>query len=200
MLDTRPLLKFILLFFLIYGILITAYPLLHYQTGAYVNSLGNKFLNSPVKNSVVTFVKANEKSNIEIRVGNMTQLVNSKLQIFREGLDSYKFAYVPGALLLALIFASPVSLKRKTLALLLAVFLFNGLLLLRMYIKILHISSQYDSLQLITPAPFAQKLIDLLNAFLVDYTHITLIIVAFIWFTVTFRKEDLSLILSKTEN
>src|SRR5436853_426254 len=48
MLNTKPILKFVIVFFVAYGVLIAIAPAFRTLTGKYLASLGNHFLNSPV--------------------------------------------------------------------------------------------------------------------------------------------------------
>lgn len=200
MLKTKPILKFLLVFVLVYGILIAAFPLLRDQTGIYISNLGNKFLHSPAHNALVSFYKTSEKLDVEILVGNITQEVNGSVLSFREKLNSYGYAYLPTALLIALVIASPVSMKRKLLSLTFSILFLHMLLLFRMYIQILHICNQNISLNLINPGPFFRNFIDWMHAYFVGYGVVMLFVVVFIWLAVTFRKEDLSLIRSASRS
>jgi hypothetical protein len=194
MLKTKPILKFLLLFVLSYGILIAIFPLLRDQTSNYLIALGNNFLHQPIHNSLVSFHKTNGKMDVEMRFGNITKQVNGHVPSFLVKFSSSDFLYLPFALLIALIIASPVSIKRKLLSLSVEILLLHLLLMLRIYMMILYVCSQNLSLELVTPGPLLKKFIDWMQVNFVDYGATILFIIVFIWIAVTFRKEDLSLI------
>ena len=196
MLNTKPILKFVLVFFLAYGVFIAIAPIFRDQTGKYLASLGNNFLSSPVKNAFVSFYRNNEKFDIEIRVGNIKQAVNGTVQRYHEKLSSYDFLYMPVALLAALILASPVSTRRKIFSFLISLFFVHLMTLSRMYIQILHIGTSHLSMDLISSSESTQRFINLMHAYFVSYGAVKLFVVIFIWLAVTFRKEDLALIRS----
>jgi hypothetical protein len=195
MLNSKPIIKFFLIFVLTYGILIAASPFLRVPAGIYYAEIGNKFLQSPVQNSLVTFSKINEKDDIVVHVMNISQRIGEdKYPGFKQKYNSYNFSYLPGALLIALILASPVNIKRKLLSLVLSVLCLHLLMVFRMYVIFLYIWNHHLSSELTGSVQYMNSFIDWMFNNIVNHVTILLFIVVFIWLAVTFRKEDLGVL------
>ena len=187
MLRSKPILRFLLVFVIVYGVMHYTYPSLRTNTSTYLLSIGNKYLSSPFQNAHVSFKKGSGGFDVAVVVSNMTKQSNGIVPAFYENINSYGFAYFPFTLLLALVLASPVSFKRKTFSLFFSLIFLHFLLIFRLYVQIIHVCMSHPSLELRTPSSLNTMMLEGMN------TSIILFMVIFIWIGLTFRKEDLAL-------
>jgi len=196
--NSNPILRFLIFFLLAYGTIIVLYPVFKIPERNYVAKIGNTFLRSPIKNSLVQIQKKQSKFDIEIGVGNESKLVGDSIKMFPYFISTYEFIYIPFAILLALVIASPISIKRKFLSLIISGFFFHLLILIKLYLIIVEIATQNIELELLELTSWKRNVFDWLIMVFINYPPTSFFTVVFIWLGVTFRKEDMSIIRIKS--
>lgn len=105
-------------------------------------------------------------------------------------MDSKNIAYLPIILFLSLLFATPISWKRKGWALLWGLILLQLFIFFKLYIKILWSFNGVDWLDVVHLQGFGLKLVSGLNYLFVQHIGTAVIVPVFIWILVSFKKED----------
>ena len=107
--------------------------------------------------------------------------------------SGWYMGYLPIILLVALILASPVTWKRKGIALLGGLLVIHVFIWLKLYIQLLYEFNRAE-LNVVSFSGFQQNLMDTLHVLFVVYLGPTFIVPVFIWLLVTFRKGDLEML------
>ena len=151
--------------------------------------------------SVVRFYRSNDfEYDIRIVFFDMSRAnSNGKVWPFKEfSLTSRYSAYIYTAFVVALIMATPISWRRRGWALLWGMILIHCFLLFKMAILILFIFSHDPDSPVVFDPFWKQVLFFAQQAFLKNMVFCFMVSV-FIWFLVSFRREDLSEILIKSK-
>ncbi len=105
-------------------------------------------------------------------------------------LGTTRTGYIPLGLMIALILASPITLKRKLFALGAGLIAFHIWIYTYMYIWIWFAYNQYPYLDVGTLSGFAKDVLNNLYRILIVEMGPRYIVPVFIWFLVSFRKSD----------
>ena len=194
--SNKPILVFIGCFIVIYGVLITPWPGWNEIYGQYFRSLAGWVFGRDEGGLVVTF-KAHVMNHgfstlgTQMILGNRYLIDSAGNGTVREvELDTRSIGWVPTALTIALIAASPIPWKRRIMALLIGLVLVHLFILFSLQVEIW---DEYPALSLATFSPWFQRILDEL-----DYTLLTQIGASFsvpviIWALVTFCGRDAAL-------
>ncbi len=155
------------------------------------------------KEGAVTFSKQNQNGH-EIRAS----LFNKKLQaaarqagrrdfrVYKLPLNSWQIGYLPTILFLALLIATPISIKRKLWAALWGLILVQLFILFKLYIKLLWTFNGREWTEVVQLSGVWERLVSGLDYLFVQHIGTAVIIPVFIWIIVSFKKEDTALLLS----
>lgn len=200
MFKFKPILTFLLWFVLAYvALLVLSLPLKEAYAKHY-RALGKARFEQFGKKGIVQFFPLEEKQskyklNTKVVLFNLDQVVAARRsgQATVKGgelfISTWYSGLLPTILLLSLIIASPVSWKRKLLAILI------GLLLVYLFILFklrLSIANEYIKNPWLEFIPSNPKWTKIAHDIFVTNIETTIIIPVFIWVLVTFRKNDLA--------
>lgn len=180
---------FFLRLILIYGLLIVPWPGLNPGYLAAFRAGGNLLFGSFGPSGTVRFV---DESPLQDSWS--TKLTFKNRLSGRGGGVFYKtrHGYLATALVLALILATPVSLRRKGWAILWGLFLANAFVALRIFLGLLALfSSPGDPMAMFSFSPFWKDALQLAVRTLIVPPELTFVAPVFIWIVVTLRKGDL---------
>lgn len=104
--------------------------------------------------------------------------------------STYLRGYLMTIFYLALVFASPVPLKRKAISGLVGFLLVQGFIIFRLYIGMCYTIQENPKLEILDPSPFMQSVVSVLDLALVRNIVLAFIIPLLIWILVTFNRED----------
>jgi hypothetical protein len=167
----------------------------------YYIHFGNKFYRTFKSAGHVMFKQSDEADKIQILVGNKKKfMTKGENQIAWTKISTKISDFVPLSLLLALVLASPVNMKRKLTGILMGIALFTILMLFKQWIIIMNICDQNAWLQLTHLSHFQSNLIEGIYMRMVMPTGATLMIAVFIWLLVTFRRVDVERLQEKRLN
>ena len=102
--------------------------------------------------------------------------------------------YMPSLLFLALTLASPVNWRRRLLALSGGILFVMALVMIKQWLGLLNVCFNNPWLNLYQPDGLALEIFNFLSAFLVKSSGTILYFTVVIWFVMTFRLRDLSLL------
>ncbi len=157
----------------------------------YYIHFGNKFYRTIKSSGVVMFKQSDETDKLQVLVGNKKKFVahgENKLAWIK--IETKSTDFVPLTLLLALIWASPVSVKRKLTGTALGIAFFTLIMLFKQWIIITYICDQNAWLELTHLSSFQRNLNEGMYMRMIMPTGATLMTVVFIWLMVTFRRVD----------
>jgi len=190
----RVILISLLKFMILFGILIAPWPGLKESYGSYFRALGGAVFHHEEGKRILSFEP-------KLRTRGLASMDSQIVLANRElldaqghgpvrvlGIDSRSIGWIPTALTLSLILASPVPWKRKGIS-----FIY-GLLLIQIYILFviaIFIWNQSTLLQLLTFSPFLKTIADALEYTLVNQMGAGFTAAVAIWILVTFRLKDL---------
>lgn len=117
--------------------------------------------------------------------------IKQKIPGYKVGINTWQFAYLPLAFLLALVFATPIHWKRKIWGFVLAFVLMNVFLFFKLWLNILNQFQQQEWLAIGNLSVFQKELLATFAEKLF-YFGTSFILAVFIWIVVCFRIEDLS--------
>jgi hypothetical protein len=102
--------------------------------------------------------------------------------------------YIPTILLLSLIFASPVSIKRRGFAAVAGTLVMTGAIMVKQWIHLKYMCTQAKWLMLYDFTESEENRINFLYTHFANYSGPTLMLAVALWILFTFRKKDLDLI------
>jgi hypothetical protein len=196
--------KTLLIFFLkaivIYLLLTAPFPFYDNMYGKFYRSCGKVFFDRFHGTGIARFSPGNENRITRLDVGNVTQLdANNQLKTAWVNTETRGFGYLPSVLLVSLVLASPVSWRRKIIALIIGLTLVSLMVMFRLWFQILYLCEQYPWLNLYNFGETQKKIIEYAYQTIVIPINMVLYFVIIVWLLVTFRKEDLKWF-SKTKN
>ncbi len=179
-------------FALVYGLLILPWPGFNKIYGGYFRTLGQMTFSRDGGQRYLQFEAVPEE--LHRQLDTRVALVNRD-QLNREGkgpvryleLDSRGVGWVPTALLLALILATPVPWRRRGVAMMLGIISVHGFILFSMASTIWNNSTD---LGLLTLAPFWKSVVAGLDESLITQMGASFVVPVMIWIVVTFRRQD----------
>ena len=187
-----PAMKFLLRFVVIFGLLIAPWPGLNEAYSHYFQSLGQMVFNPAGETQrMVIFSPASGRiPGMDTRL----TLENSELAdasgkglVKRTEIDTRSIGWVPTALTMALVLATPIPWMRRLTA------LAGGLVLIQLFIFFslqAWVWNNSADLSLLTLSNFEQRVIDELDYALMNQLGISFTVPVLIWAIVTFRRQD----------
>ena len=185
-------LAFLLRFTLIFGLLIVPWPGWNGLYGNYFRSLAGAIYHDDERQIVLFDANPNGvKSGLDTRItlGNRALLDSEgKGPVRRTELDSRSIGWVPTALTLALVAATPIPWRRRWLSLL------CGFVLIHVFIWLSLQSwvwAHAQEVSLLTLSSFWAKIAAELDYTLLNQMGVSFTVPVLIWILVTFRQQDL---------
>jgi hypothetical protein len=189
-----PFMGFMFRLMCIFGILIVPWPGWNQYYGQYFRQVSQWTLNLEQEKRIV-LLSPNPAQAAHPNVDTRMTLANRDLLdasgkglLKRTGLDTRSIGWLPTALTMALILATPVPWRRRLLSLM------GGLLLVQAFIVLTLLTwiwSHSSELSLMTLSPFWQKAADELCYALLDQLGASFSVPVIIWIVVIFRRQDL---------
>jgi hypothetical protein len=187
-----PALRFLLRFLVIFGLLIAPWPGLNQAYSGYFQSLGQMVFGSSGESprKVTVEPSSGERVGLDTRIilQNTAFAASDGKKLLRaEEIDSRSIGWVPTALTVALVLATPIPWTRRLTA------LAGGLVLIHLFIFLSlqsWIWNNSPSVSLLTLSSFWQQAVDELNYALMNQLGISFTVPVVIWTLVTFRRQD----------
>ncbi|HKQ48441.1 MAG TPA: hypothetical protein VJZ71_10260 [Phycisphaerae bacterium] len=189
----NAILRFLALFILIYALLILPWPGLADAYVATTNAVGARLLGTIGKVGSVAYER--DPSRRWTSKQTMYDRSAKVAMAVRRGYDSRQ-DYLATALVVALILATPISGRRKALALAMGLLLINVFILWRIWIGLVDIFSE-KPLEFIQLSPFWKEVVRLAVQIFVGSIEATFIVPVFVWIVVSLRRADLDQLTSK---
>ncbi len=189
-----PAVLFALRFALVFGLLIAPWPNWNEMYGSYFRGLGQAAFSRDEGRRLVTFAPyagtADARGlDTEITLGNRDHLsATGKILAKKGGFNTRSIGWVPTALTVALIVATPIPWRRRGWA------LFGGLVLVHAYILFsvqAWIWNNSTSLALLTLSNFGKQVVDDLDYTLIEQLGASFAVPVLVWILVTFNGHDL---------
>jgi hypothetical protein len=187
----RPIARFIGMFAVLYGLLIAPWPGINKAYGSYFMAFGRVAFSELRGHRILRFEAAEPSPHpVDVKI---TMANVEKLDAQGRGharilfLDSRSVGWVPTALVLALILATPVPWARRAWA------LFWGLLLVHGYIAFAvacYVWNESSDLNLVALTPFWKEVVSGLEETLVTQLGASFVVPFLIWLVVAFRPRD----------
>ena len=187
------LLAFLLRFILVFGLLIAPWPGWNEIYAHYFRALGQLAFSRDEGKRIVAFSPGSAATDAppldtRITLGNRDLLDSSGRGLTKEtGLDTRSIGWVPTALTVALIAATPIPLRRRVSAIL------GGLVLLHAFVLVsiqAWIWNNSPDVSLLTLSSFWKDVADDLDYTLLDQLGASFSVPVLIWILVTFRRQD----------
>lgn len=200
--QLKKLVRFILWFGLIYGLLIYPWPGLDDAYNRYFRVIGQMAFPEHSGNRILQFGSCEMRHDFycirtQITLGNRDQTnPDGTLPVKNLGIDARGVGWIPTALTIALILPSPVSWKRKLVA------LAWGLIFVHLFIWFsvwAYIWNQSDAIGLVTLSPTWKEIAGALEETLITQMEVSFAAPVLIWMLVTFGRDDLYRIISSEE-
>lgn len=189
----NPIIGFLCRFALIYGLLILPWPGWNELYGDYFRALGQMAFSRDGEKRIVLFEPHElqhgfSSLNTRMTLGNrdLTDSSGNGRAVMID-LDTRSIGWVPTALTVALILATPVPWRRRGWALLWGLLLIHGFILFSLQTWIWNES---PGLSLTTLSPFWKEIVDDLEYTLVTQLGASFSVPVLIWIVVTYRRED----------
>lgn len=187
-----PALGFLLRFVVLFGLLIAPWPGWNQAYSRYFQSLGQMAFSSPggSERKIMFEPAKGEYPGLDTRVTleNTALAANGDRNCARATeLDSRSISWVPTALTVALVLATPISPRRRLAA------LAGGLVLVHLFIFLSLQSWVWNNspgVSLLTLSGFWKQAADELNYVLIDQLGASFSVPVVIWILVTFRRQD----------
>ena len=181
-------------FALVYGLLIFPWPAFNKAYGGYFRALGQATFSRSGGPRYLQFEAVPEelhhRLDTRIAIANRDQADRAgNVPLHYLELDTRGVGWVPTALLLALILATPVSWPRRAAALIWGLIAVHGFILFSIASTIWNNSTE---LSLLTLTPFWKSVVEGLDETLVTQMGASFVVPVFIWILVTIRKQDVS--------
>jgi len=189
----RTIIGFVCRFAVIYGLLIIPWPGWNDLYARYFESLGQTVFSRDGEKCVVTFVNHPLQHGFTSLTTDM--IIRNRDQINPSGktpakvvnLDTRSIGWVPTALTLSLILATPIPWLRRMRATLLGMLLIHGFILFSLQASIWNNSTD---LSILTLTPFWKWIVDGLDYTLLTQLGASFSVPVLIWIVVTFNRKD----------
>ncbi len=187
-----PGLGFLLRFVVIFGLLIAPWPGLNQAYSHYFQSFGQMAFNrSGALPRMVVFAPATDNAawiDTKMTLENAALVDNTgKGPVKSAEIDSRSIGWVPTALTIALVLATPIPWRRRLLA------LAGGVVLIHLFIFFTLQSWIWDNsadLSLLTLSSVGQRMVGELDYALMNQLGVSFSVPVVIWILVTFRRQD----------
>ncbi len=195
MLPPRRIAGFFCRLLVIYGLLVIPWPGIKAAYAALYSGSGNLFFGSLVSGGSVRFHPMSPpKGKFDTHI----HLVNLRSAAKETVITSSRIpGYLPTAFLVSLVLATPLPWRRRLWALLCGLLLVNAGVVCKLFVTVLHRFSS-TGLSLLAPAPLWKKLLRLANDFAEGDVVMLLMLPVFIWILVSFRGDDIRMIVDRT--
>lgn len=190
MLKRNPVIFFFLKALLVYALL--AFPsFLSKGYEKFYRSVSRTFLSTVRGTGFCVFESKNDISDTEIIIGNKTQLdENQRTRTMNIPVNSHQDGYLPTILLLSLILASPIPVRRKGRALIIGFVLMTAFVLFKVWIRIMYTCDTNPWLQLTNPSNSQMKIVSFIKVNFVTYGAPSLTLTVILWLLISFTKND----------
>jgi type IV secretory pathway TrbL component len=186
-----PIFAFLWRFVVVFGLLIAPWPGWNALYAQYFQGLGQMMFSSDDGKRFVNFGPVADKNSVldtQITLGNR-ELEDSRghAPVRSTGIDSRSIGWVPTALTVALVAASPIPWRRRLVA------LASGLVLIHLFILFTvqtWIWNNASGVSLLSLSAFWQNAADELNYALMTQIGASFSVPVVIWVLVTFRRQD----------
>jgi len=195
--ELKAVLSLLCWFVPVYTLFIIPWPGSRDFYGSYLRSAAKLVLAQNNSRRILRFdevpvSKRNRNLDTRITVANREQLdANGSGRAVMLDLDSHGVGWVPTALLIALVVATPVSWARRSWALAGGLLVIHAVILFSIQVYIWNQSDTASGLDLIALTPFWKTIVSGLEETLVTQLGASFIIPVLIWILATFRVEDL---------
>jgi hypothetical protein len=195
--EFKPVLRFLCWFVPVYALLIIPWPGSRDLYGSYLRSAAKLVLAQSNSRRILRFdevpvAKRNRTLDTRITVANREQLdASGSGRAVMLDLDSHGVGWVPTALLIALVVATPVSWARRSSALAWGLLAIHAVIIFSFQVYIWNQSDTASGLDLIALTPFWKAIISGLEETLVTQLGASFTIPVLIWLLTIFRVEDL---------
>ena len=194
----KPLLLFLIKAILIYALLAAPFSFYDETYGKFYRKYGDRFFHRFHGNGLTIFSEGEEKFKTHVDVGNYTLVrADTTVDTVLSVVNTRSIGYLPTVLLISLIISSPVSWKRKLMALLLGFVLLTSFIMFQLWILIIHLCAHNKSLNLYDFSKGQKNVIDFTYNGIVVSGGFSWFIVVAIWLLVTIRKDDLMILYKK---
>jgi hypothetical protein len=189
----RLILGFLIWFVLIFGLLILPWPGWNEIYGYGFRAVGNAVFARDGEKRVLYFEAHRQTRGLSaidtrITIGNRDLVDSSgKGLAAMLGLDTRSIGWLPTALTIALIVATPIPWQRRAWSLMLGLLLIHAFILFSVAI---YIWNESTAVSLVTLSPFWKQIADALEYTLVTQMGISFTVPVLIWIAVLFRRED----------
>ena len=186
-------LGFLIRFVLVFGLLILPWPEWNELYGQGFRAIGNGIFAQDGKKWVLYFEAHRQTQGFSaldtrITIGNRSLIDNNgKGPATILGLDTRSIGWIPTALVIALIVATPIPLRRRILALLCGLLLIHAFILLSVAA---YIWNESTNVFLVALSPFWKQIADAFQYTLVTQMGISFTMPVLIWILVTFQEYD----------
>ncbi len=193
MLPRKLILRFLLRFALIYGLLIAPWPGWSELYSEGFRAVGNAVFGGSEGQRLLYFEAHRETrgfASLDTRIvlANRTQAYSSgNASAKMLGIDPRSIGWTPTALTIAFIAATPIPWRRKTGALIWGLIWIHAFILFSVWVYIWNNSTEVS---LVTLSPFWKEIADDLQYTLVTQMGVSFSVPVLIWILVCFRRED----------
>jgi len=197
--EYKPVLCFLCWFVPVYTLLIVPWPGSRDLYGSYLRSAAKLVLAQNNSRRILRFEevpvsKRNRTLDTRITVANREQLdASGSGHAVMLDFDSHGIGWVPTALLIALVVATPVSWTRRSQALAWGLLAIHAVVLFSIQVYIWNQSDASNGLNLVELSPFWKTVVNGLEETLVTQLGASFVFPLLIWILTTFRAEDIRL-------
>ena len=190
--DRTKIIRFFIFAFLSYGIMSIPSKAVDNQYGKFYRSLSGFIFNKFSSSAVYVFQKTEKPDYSMIMIGNRDLVSKGgQVQGIQDEFSTRTRGYLPIIILISLIIASPVKIKRKFLAFLLGILLITIWVLIKQWVYNLYLISGSPMLKLGDFSETGRKVLGYLYQGIVISLTPSFTISVIVWLLVTFRMEDL---------
>lgn len=163
--------------------------------GNFYRSISKFLFHDIGKSGFVIFDETKQLEFTSIRIGNNAQVrPNGAISIATSEFNTRFRGYIPIALFLSLVLASPVSIKRKVSSSIGGFIIITSAIMIKQWIHLLYICTQAKWLNLYEFSPSEEKLVISLYTNIANYNGPTIVFAIAVWLLFTFHKADLKIL------
>ena len=199
MLRSRTLWLFLLKAIVIYGLLSAPLSMYDEAYGTFYRKVAGKCFGKFRETGFVRFFEMKDPAMTHTNMGNaLLRLPDNTFDTAAIDINTRILGYLPTILLISLVLASPVPLKRKLFALAAGLILVMALIIFKHWISLLELSEDNPWLKLTQFTGMTKKIFVFTSSFISKSSFTVPYFVVGIWLLVTFRMEDLKAFTRKT--
>ncbi|MEO8145979.1 MAG: hypothetical protein ABI723_00015 [Bacteroidia bacterium] len=199
MLKAKPVLLFLIKATVIYALLAAPFSFYNTLYGVFYRATAKVFFDKINHTGFVLFSEGRENYITHFNLGNDALVKPDKTTdtVYDDVNIRYR-GYLPLVLLIALVLASPVAGKRKAYGLLIGAVAVTLIVMLKQWLHILYLCGHNPWLMLYNLSEGQKKTIDFIYSNYVSTLPPTLFLVVAIWILITFRRDDLKLLIMES--